>query len=144
MEIKLKFGVESLVFGMGKNDVQAILGNPDKEYKDEDENLIYLYNRQKLRLTFYKDENFRLGYIIASHQDSVLFGVKIIGKEISEVKNILSKNGIIKLDADAFDSFENFFNEENWITIQTEYGEATKIEIGATINAKDEFDWKFK
>ena len=28
--------------------------------------------------------------------------------------------------------------------LQTEYEEVVKFEIGAIINAKDEFDWKFK
>ena len=41
-------------------------------------------------------------------------------------------------------SFENYFNEENWIIFQTEFDEVVKFEIGAIINDKDEFDWKFK
>ncbi|MEN9982019.1 MAG: hypothetical protein RL542_1806, partial [Bacteroidota bacterium] len=40
-------------------------------------------------------------------------------------------------------TFENYFNEENWIIFQTEFEEVVKFEIGAIINAKDEFDWKF-
>jgi hypothetical protein len=42
-----------------------------------------------------------------------------------------------------FDTFENYFNEENWIIFQTEFDEVVKFEIGAIINDKDEFDWKF-
>jgi hypothetical protein len=42
-----------------------------------------------------------------------------------------------------FDTFENYFNEENWIIFQTEFEEVVKFEIGAIINSKDEFDWKF-
>ena len=42
-----------------------------------------------------------------------------------------------------FDTFENYFNEDNWIIMQTEFEEVVKFEIGAIINDKDEFDWKF-
>jgi hypothetical protein len=43
-----------------------------------------------------------------------------------------------------FDTFENYFNEDNWIIFQTEFDEVVKVEVGAIINQKDEFDWKFK
>jgi hypothetical protein len=84
-----------------------------------------------------------LGYIVASAADLELFGNTIIGKKISEVKKDLVSKNITKLTQEEFDTFENYFNEENWIIFQTEFEEVVKFEIGAIINAKDEFDWKF-
>lgn len=52
--------------------------------------------------------------------------------------------GITKYTQEDFDTFENYFNVDNWIILQTEYEEVVKFEIGAIINDKDEFDWKFK
>lgn len=128
---------------MKQNDVTALYGKPDRNYKDEDDNVIFAYNKLKMRLTFYKDEEFKMGYIVASSPDLDLFGNKVIGKKISEVKKELASKGITKFTQEDFDTFENYFNEENWIILQTEFDEVVKFEIGAIINAKDEFDWKF-
>ena len=144
MKINLKHGIDQLVFEMKQNDVIAIYGKPNKNYKDEDENVIFSYNSLKMRLTFYNDEDFKLGYIVASSPDIKLFDNKVIGIKISEVKADLTSKGITKFTQEEFDTFENYFNEDNWIIFQTEFDEVVKFEIGAIINDKDEFDWKFK
>jgi hypothetical protein len=143
MQIKPKFGIDKLIFGMKQNDVIALYGKPNKNYKDEDDNVIFQYNNLKMRLTFYKDEAFKLGYIVASSADLELFDKKIIGRKINEVKNELTQKGVTKFTQEEFDTFENYFNEDYWIILQTEFEEVVKFEIGAIINAKDEFDWKF-
>ena len=143
MKINLKNGIDKLLFGMKQKDVEAIYGKPDRNYKDEDDNQILVYNKLKSRLTFYQEEDFKLGYIVASSADLELFGNTIIGKKISEVKQDLVSKNITKFTQEEFDTFENYFNEDNWIIFQTEFEEVLKFEIGAIINAKDEFDWKF-
>lgn len=144
MKINLKNGIDKLLFGMKQNDVIALYGKPNQNYKDEDNNVIFSYNILKMRLTFYQEEEFKLGYLVASSPDLELFGNKVIGKKISEVKKELASKGITKFTQEDFDTFENYFNEDNWIILQTEFDEVVKFEIGAIINAKDEFDWKFK
>ena len=144
MKINLKHGIDQLVFGMKQNDVIAIYGKPNRNYKDEDDNVIFSYNSLKMRLTFYNDEDFKLGYIVASIAEMELFEHKIIGRKISDVKSELATKGITKFTQEDFDTFENYFNEDHWIIFQTEFDEVVKFEIGAIINDKDEFDWKFK
>ena len=143
MKVNLKSGIDKLLFGMKQNDVIAIYGQPDKQYKDEDDNVIFAYNAQKMRLTFYQEEAFRLGYIVVSHQDLEVMGNQVIGKDINEVKKELAEKGLTKFTQEAFDTFENYFNEDHWLILQTEFDEVVKIEVGAIINSKDEFDWKF-
>ena len=143
MKINLKNGIDKLLFGMKQKDVEAIYGKPDRNYKDEDDNQILVYNKLKSRLTFYQEEDFKLGYIVASGADLELIGNTIIGKKITDVKKDLATKNITKFTQEEFDTFENYFNEENWIIFQTEFEEVVKFEIGAIINAKDEFDWKF-
>ncbi|PBJ12257.1 hypothetical protein [Flavobacterium sp. ACN6] len=143
MKINLKSGIDKLLFGMKQNDVTAVLGKPDKNYKDEDDNVIFVYNAQKIRLTFYEEEDLKLGYLVASSADLEVFGFKIIGRKIEEVKKDFAAKGITKYNQETFDTFENYFNEDNWFILQTEYDEVVKLEIGAIINSKDEFDWKF-
>ena len=144
MKINLKNGIDKLLFGMKQKDVVALYGKPNKEYKDEDNNTILLYDNQKLRLTFYAEEDFKLGYIVGSGADLVVFGLPIIGRKIADVKKDLATKGITKWTEEAFDTYENFFNEAYWIILQSEFGEVVKIEVGAIINDEDEFDWKFK
>lgn len=143
MKINLKNGIDKLLFGMKQKDVTTIYGKPSKEYKDEDGHQIVVYNSLKMRLTFYHDEDFKLGYIVASSAALDLFGNKIIGQKIADVKKELAKKNITKFTQEEFDTFENYFNDENWIIFQTEFEEVVKFELGAIINDKDEFEWKF-
>ncbi|MEL1242971.1 hypothetical protein AAEO56_01745 [Flavobacterium sp. DGU11] len=144
MKINLKNGIDGLLFGMKEKDVKALYGEPDRKYKDEDANVIYVYNDKKLRLTFYQDEEFRLGYLITSNPNAELFSGKVIGEKWEQVEKQLEGKGIKSFEKENFDTVDNHFNEANWVIFQTEFGEVVKIEMGATINAKDEFDWKFK
>lgn len=145
MKINPKTGIDQLVFGMKQKDVKALYGNPDKQYEDEDSNIIYLYNDKKMRLTFYEDEDFRFGYVITSHPDAELFSEKIIGKSWQETEKLLTDKNIKSLEEENFDSVDNYFNESNWMIFQVEYNEVIRFELGAVFNEKaDEFDWKFK
>jgi hypothetical protein len=144
MKINPKSGIDKLIFGMKQNDVIAIYGKPNKNYKDEDDNVIFVYNELKIRLTFYEEEDLKLGYLVASSPSLDLFGNKIINRKIADVKKDLAQKAITKFTQEEFDTFENYFNEENWFILQTEFDEVVKFEIGAIINDKDEFDWKFK
>lgn len=144
MEIKLKYGIDNLLFGMKEQDVTKILGKPDSSYKDEDENVIFVYNSRKLRLTFYKEEDYRLGYMTTSNPIIKLFTTTLIGKNWSEVYSILEKNKIKPFESDTAEGVVSYFNEENWLFFHVDYNEIVKIELGAVFKEKeDDFDWKF-
>lgn len=143
MKINLKNGIDKLLFGMLQKDVVAIYGKPTKSYKDEEENVILLYNDQKFRLTFYVEEGLKLGYIVSSNENLVLENVKFIGKTMDTIKNDLTPKGLKTWDEESFDTYENYFNEDYWMIVQTEFGFAVKVELGAIIK-NDEFEWKFK
>ena len=144
MEIKLKYGIDNLLFGMKEQDVTKILGKPDSSYKDEDENVVFVYNSRKLRLTFYKEEDYRLGYMTTSNPIIKLFTTTLIGKNWSEVYPILEKNKIKSFESDTAEGIVSYFNEENWLFFHVDYNEIVKIELGAVFKEKeDDFDWKF-
>lgn len=143
MQIKPKFGIDKLLFGMKINDVKSLFGEPNKQFKDEDKNLIYVYNQLQLRLTFYEDEAFRLGYMICSNPDLLLYDAFVIGRKVEEIKNELEKHFYKTWEIEDFDLAENHFNEEHWLILQSEFDQIRKVEIGAIINDKDEFDWRF-
>ena len=141
MIINLKNGIDQLLFGMKQKDVEALYGKPSKQFNDDDGNIIYLYNDQKLRLTFYEDEDYRLGYIITSNAEATVLNQKVIGKNIEQIKADLP---FTTWEVEEFDSTENHFNESNWLILQSEYDSIIRVEIGAIIKDSDEFDWKFK
>jgi len=144
MKINPKTGIDKLIFGMLQKDVEALYGKPNKSFKDEDDNTIYQYNKQKLRLTFYKDEDFKLGYVVGSSQELTLLDKKVIGRPVAEVQSELTAKDFANWEKEEFDTLENYFNEPNWMILQTEFDDVVKVEVGAIINAKDEFEWKFK
>ena len=140
MIINPKNGIDQLLFGMKQEDVVKLYGIPDKKFNDDENNEILIYNNQQLRLTFYSDENNRLGYIITSNPRITLLGKNVIGELVEEIKSELPFKSWEEED---FDSVENHFNESNWLILQSEFGKVIRIEIGAIINDKDEFEWKF-
>jgi hypothetical protein len=103
--------------------------------------IVYLYNETKLRLTFYEDEDFRLGYIITSNPEVTLLDTKVIGRNVAEVKAALPFK---TWEQEDFDATVNHFNESNWLILQSEFETVIRVEIGAIINDNDQFDWKFK
>ena len=125
---------------MKQNDVEVLYGRPNKQFNDEDGNIICLYNELKCSLTFYEDEDFRLGYIICSHPDATILDKRVIGKNIDAIKAELLFKSWRK---DDIDIAENHFNESNWLILQSEYNDITRVELGAIIKDNDEFDWKF-
>ena len=141
MKINLKNGIDKLLFGMKQKDVEALYGKPSKQFNDDDGNIIYLYNDQKLRLTFYEDEDYRLGYIITSNAEATVLNQKVIGKNIEQTKADLP---FTTWEVEEFDSTENHFNESNWLILQAEFNTIIRAEVGAIIKDNDEFDWKFK
>lgn len=141
MKLNPKNGIDQLLFGMQQKDVVSIYGAPDKQFEDEEQNIIFLYNNLQLRLTFYQDEAMKLGYMITSNPEVTLLDNKVIGLDVETIKKQLPFKSWEEED---FDSTENHFNESNWLVLQSEFGKIIRVEIGAIINDNDEFEWKFK
>lgn len=143
MKVKLKYGIGQLLFGMKQKDVEAIYGKPNKQYNDDEDNIVYVYNDHKMRLTFYDEEELRLGYITSTNNELELYDSKIIGKPWSEIQNLLNQNKLSDFETEVVDGTENYFFEDNWLFVNVDYDLVFKIELGAVFNNQDEFDWKF-
>lgn len=139
------FGIDKLLFGMKRPEVEAIYGPASYEYKDEDDNHVLLYNEHRLRLTFYAEEEHRLGYIISSLSALSIEGLQPMGRPLTEVLDALKVKGFTKWAAERIDSCENYVNEANWLILQSEFGYVIKVELGALIDEKnDVFIWRTK
>lgn len=143
MVLHLKKGIDKAVFGMKEKDIKEIYGNPTRQFTDDEDNVIYLYSTLKARFTFYKEENGRLGYIISANPGLELLGKKIIGRQWADVQKDIAIDSK-DFEKETYDTTDNYFNEANWVIFQVEFDEVVKVEVGAVINSKDEFEWQFK
>jgi hypothetical protein len=83
-----------------------------------------------------------MGYAITSSPDALLLGHTIVGAAITELLEVLPFSS---WETEDFDSVTNYFNESNWLTLQVEYGQVIRVEIGALIDeVSDVFLWRFK
>ncbi|NMH27867.1 hypothetical protein [Flavobacterium silvaticum] len=143
MELLVKKGIGDLRFGMIRTTVESLLGNPDRKYTDEDKNQIWLYNRQKLALTFYEDEAFRLGYVVSSSIATTVSGIPVIGKSAADLIHELPQKQFRAWESEWEEGIQNHFNEDNWLMLVEEFGVIVKVELGAVIE-RDEFVWAAK
>ena len=144
MELKLKIGIGELKFGMSQSECIQILGQPNRTILDEDDEneLILQFNLYKTRLTFYKNENGKLGYIRTANPDLRFKGKLIINESISVLKNNVFLKECYDFEREDLESFYTHFNEENWLTLHEEYGEVTDIELGVPFKKNNEdYNW---
>ena len=95
MEVKPGIGIGLVKFGMNKEEVESLFGKPNEVSIDEedDNKEIWTFNDKKMRLSFYADEGYRLGYIESSNLALEINGKKLLGKKIVCEKRIpKSKN----------------------------------------------------
>jgi hypothetical protein len=143
MEIKPKIGIDKLKFGMFRKDVLGILGNPDRIMTDEyDENEQKLeWNKLKLRLTFQLDENDRLTYFVSKNPNLNYNGQKLIGIDTEMVKNKIFSELATEWEIEDYELFQTHFYEPFWLTLHSEFGEISEIEMGVPFKNENEYDW---
>jgi len=142
MQLKLAFGIDELKFGITKDAAFSLLGNPDKIQIDEDsiDEIICDWNSHKLRLTFYKIEDFRLGYIRLKNENLTYRNLKIIGQPLKSVLENVFK-GLETWKIEEYTFFSTYFNEEFWLTLHSDYGIVEELEIGVPFKNESEYDW---
>lgn len=143
MELKPKIGIDNLVFGMTETQVKEILGNPDRKFEINDmgDNEVVLEWREKmLRLTFYKNENDRFGYLRTMNPELTFNGSKIMNLQSDIVKEKVFSE-FKEWDTNEFDFLTNYFNDDNWLCLNCEYGIVLDLEMGVPFKNDEEYDW---
>ena len=143
MDIKFKYGIGELVFGMIQEEVLATIGEPDEIRQDDnsESKFYFIFNDLQLRLTFYKNENGKLGYIESSNPNLQFDGKLVINKKIEDVKNDIIKNQISKWEKSEYHSFTTYYDEVNWLTITVEYNKVVSVELGVTFKDDENYLW---
>jgi hypothetical protein len=143
MEIKPEIGIGELKFGIKLADVEKILGKADsvEPEKDDEHRIIVVYNKQRLRLTFYENENNKLGYIISSNPNLNYNGINIINSNIDFIKNEVFNKIISNWEIEDYDSFISHFEEKYWLTLHSEFETVTTLELGVPYKNEEEYNW---
>jgi hypothetical protein len=143
MKLTLGVGVDNLVFGMKRAAVERILGMPDEIFIDEDDTnqLIWVFNKKKMMLTFYKDENYKLGYLRTSNPQLKYNETKIIGMDVEHAKQAVFR---IKRDSwkvEDYSFFSIHTNYKNRLVLNVAYGMITDVEIGLRVDERKRYIW---
>jgi len=135
MEILLKKGIENLRFGMTEFQCREILGIPDREVVDSDNDEINIleYYDLKLRLSFYLAQNNRFGYLRSSNPELTFGNQVLFDATIEFAKNLIFREYDLEWEIEEYDLFTTHFNKENWITLHVEYGKINEIELGVPL-----------
>ena len=143
MTLKPGIGIAQIKFGMNQEAIVNLLGSPDKNKVDsDDENRIILeFNSLNLRLTIYKDEQKKLGYISTTNSNVEFNGHKIINKNIKEVINNVFTDLAIEWEIDQYDFWEAYGDYKYWITLNVEYQKVKAVELGLLIDENDNYIW---
>lgn len=145
MELKPGIGLDNLIFGATEAEVMNLIGDPDRTFtnEDDDNELIYQYNSRKLRLSFYKNHDRRLGYIRCGNAGITYKKQPLIGQPIQTLTETTLKN-ITPWNIDSYEFFDIYYNEENAITLNVEYEEVADLEFGVTLNKDESINWPGK
>lgn len=143
MKLSPKIGIDNLKFGMSQKDIYEILGMPDRKRIDQDdsEQLFLEFNKQRLRLTIYRNENNRLGYLQTSNPNLEFNNHKVINSKIEFVKKEVFDELIKDWEIEDYDFFSTHSNDDYWITLNVEYGVVISVEIGVTFKNEEDYDW---
>ena len=142
MELKPGIGLDNLIFGSTEADVMILIGDPDRTFtnEDDDNELIYQYNSRKLRLSFYKNQDRRLGYIRCGNNKVTYDNQPLLGQPIKELTETTLKT-ITPWNIDSYEFFDIYYNEANAITLNVEYEEVADLEFGVTVNKEGSINW---
>ena len=142
MELKPKIGIDNLTFGLNKLEVIKILGEPNRvfEMEDDDNELTLEWNEKKLRLTFYKNENEKFGYLRTSNTKLTYNGHLIINSNSQFAKEEIFCE-LLEWEKEEYEFLTVYFNENYWLSLNCEYGKVIDIEMGVTFKDDENYDW---
>jgi len=143
MEVKPGIGIGLIKFGMNREEVEFLFGEPSEINTDaEDDNkIIWVYNDEKMRLSFYVDEAYKLGYIETSSPLLKLSGEHLIGNKVDTAKKGFLNQKIENWETEKYPSFSTYFNEDFYLSLHESYGAITEVHMGVPFKNEEEFQW---
>lgn len=151
-EIKPGVGLGNLKFGITRNDVKKMLGEPTEtekySYTDTDQDLTesWHYDELELSLSFDEDFDWKLSTIAVSSDDYEFKGKKIVGLTKTELLPFLNANGINDLEPEELEEDEDdssilLISDKNSISFYFEDNILSEIQWGPTIVDDEAVIW---
>jgi len=152
LDIKPGIGLGDIKFGMSREQVKAIMGEPDEteqfSYSDTDEDITesWHYDEYELSIGFDEDADWRLMTFAVSSDDYKLQGKKLVGKKQSDLMNALKELKIENLETEDASTPENpnclyLISEEKSISFWIENGKVSEIQWGPEFLDEDTIRW---
>jgi hypothetical protein len=150
-EIKAGIGLDNIKFGMFKDDVKNILGEPDEidthtDNEDEGQTESWHYDEKELSVSFEEIDDMRLFSIAVSGEDYEFNGKKLIGLKKPQLLKELAALNIDDLkeeawDTDDFTKQELIFSENNSLNFWMEDDELSEIQFGPLFEDEETINW---
>ncbi len=142
MQLKPGKGIGELTFGMLPATVEQKLGKPDRIFvtEDDEDELVYQYNSLRMMITFYKQENNRLGYIRSSNPAITYNGELLLDQPVKDVLEGSMKT-MKNWQIEKYDYFDTYINEKSWLILNVEYERICDLEMGAPLEGDDVYVW---
>ena len=147
MEIKLGVGIGPLKFGFSEEEVCASFGLPDRvidlpDDPDEENRIHWLYNDQRICLTFYRSEERRLGYVESSNQELTINGFSVIGTKVNQVMDMIEEISSDDWDVQSIPPITVlYFNEQYWVQLGSNYERVTEVSFGVPFLDDENYNW---
>lgn len=115
--IELGKGIGELRFGLTMAQVKQALGEPEEVEKSaEDDNFehqAWNYLDKGYSLYFDQEDDYRLSCIETDRADLMLYGTRIIGRSLKEVRALMAANGYHTASEEALDAGERQLSYES-------------------------------
>ncbi len=151
MEIKIGQGVDNVKFGMQRDDVKKILGEPNEvenySFSSEEHYLTesWFYEHKKLSLSFGEDDDWRLVTISSFSEECTIDGNDIIGINKNALMNLMSTINIDDMfTEDLSDGEDNqivFGSDAKGINFLVKDDTVVEVQFGPLFKDEDTIIW---
>jgi hypothetical protein len=93
-----------------------------------------------MMITFYKQENNRLGYIRSSNPAITYNGELLLDQPVKDVLEGSMKT-MKNWQIEKYDYFDTYINEKSWLILNVEYERISDVEMGAPLEGDDVYVW---
>jgi len=148
MEIKPGLGLDNILFGVTKQELMDILGEPDEvRLEEEDEELeeVLRYNKLKTCFSFDfendDDDEKRLSWIESENPSLTIFNGTVIGQSEEDITELLSSNKIDDSYVEEDLYIDTLYSDDDNLEFEMLYGKVARVMFGPFYDENDSVVW---